>query len=141
MLRVCFVVYICVLHLFCTDYQYLYWYFCTVIHSYCPVLIYRLCMQCHYSCHTAITSYCHHITLPSHHTAITSHCHQTILPWLTSRYLMRAARLLQPVTRLISGRASMLCCCCWAFSSDPGPVHRWKIPSSCAVSPGHLNTP
>ena len=27
----------CVLHLFCTGYQYLYWDFCTVIHSHCPV--------------------------------------------------------------------------------------------------------
>jgi len=38
-LGLCFVVYICVLHLFCTDYQYLYWDFCTAIHSYCPGLI------------------------------------------------------------------------------------------------------
>ena len=79
--------------------------------------------HCHHiklpSHHTATTPHCHHITLPSQHTAITPHCrhttqpshHTTLTHCLTSRYLMRAARLLHAVTRFISGRASMLCCC------------------------------
>jgi len=78
--------------------------------------------HCHHttlpSHQTAITPHCHHITLPSHHTAITTHCHHTTLPshhnaftqYLTSMYLMRAARLLQAVTRFISGTASELSC-------------------------------
>ena len=79
--------------------------------------------HCHHitlpSHHTAITSYCHHTTLPSHHTATTPYCHHTTLPshhntlteYLTSRYLMRAAKLLQAMMRFISGRATELCCC------------------------------
>ena len=62
-----------------------------------------VCMQCHYSCHTAITSHCHHTTLPANHNAFTQ--------YITSRYLMRTARLLQAVMRFISGRATELCCC------------------------------
>jgi hypothetical protein len=40
----------------------------------------NVCMQCHYSCHTANIPHCHHTTLPSHHTAITPHCQHTTLP-------------------------------------------------------------
>ena len=67
--------------------------------------------HCHHttlpSHHIAITPHCHRTTLPSHHTAIPPHCHHTTLPsnhnaftqYLTSRYLMGPARLLQAVTR------------------------------------------
>jgi len=73
--------------------------------------------------HTAITPHYHHTTLPSHYTPITPHSHYTTLPshhtaitqYLTSRYLMRATRLLQAVTSFMSGRPEVknsvfLCC-------------------------------
>ena len=85
--------------------------------------------HCHHttlpSHHIAITPHCPHTTLPSHHPTLPSHqtpippnSHHTTLPsnhnaftqYLTSRYLMGPARLLQAVTRFISGMASELFC-------------------------------
>ena len=131
MLGLCFVFYICVLHLFCTDYQYLYWDFCTVIHSYCPGLIYRYLFVCNViilvtlpSHHTAITPHCHHTTLPSHHTAATPNCHHTTLPprhtAITPHYLdsitylwvlNESHKAAAGCDKVHFGRASMLCCC------------------------------
>ena len=101
--------------------------------------------------HTAITPHCHHTILPSHHTAITSYFHQTTLPWnhsaikassyqtklpsnhsvlnyyLTFHYLMTAARLLQAVTRFISGTASELCC--FPYINRRRYFRSWTSPS------------
>ena len=80
---------VCVLHLFCTDYQALYWDLCSFTHT-VHFFIYK-CLygmplflsHCHHtilpSHHTAITPYCHHTTLPSHHTAILPYWHHSIL--------------------------------------------------------------
>ena len=148
-LGLCSVVYICVLHLFCTDYQYMHWDFCTVIHWYCPGLIYRCLCVCNdiiivtlTSHHTDITSHCHHIILPPYNTAITPYYLHSISYLSVHNERHKAAagcdqfhfRQGQRVLLLFIYKQEQVVHILGQYISE-------KNPSSCVPSPGHLNSP